>query len=209
MTFLETPKDARVLDLACGKGRHALFLNQLGYHVTGIDLSANSIRHASQYESERLHFQVHDMRDELAGQKFDLILNLFTSFGYFNSLSENLKVLQSVSAYASPGATVVVDVFNAVKVRSHLVAAEEKEERGILFRIDRTIKDNRVIKTIEVLDNGKSSVFQECVQLLGMGDFEALFDKTGFHVKHVFGDYNLGTFAPADSDRLILVANKK
>src|SRR5690606_34846729 len=78
----ELKKGAKILDLACGKGRHSIQLNKLGFNVIGIDLSVNSIARAKKYENETLRFAVQDMREAIAGEKFDAIFNLFTSFGY-------------------------------------------------------------------------------------------------------------------------------
>ena len=80
---LNLKKEATVLDLACGKGRHSLVINELGFNVTGVDLSENSIKEASKCENEKLSFAVNDMRMPLEGQNFDVVVNLFTSFGYF------------------------------------------------------------------------------------------------------------------------------
>ena len=61
--YLNLDKDDSILDLACGKGRHSIFLNSLGFNVTGLDLSKNSIKEAKTKESSSLHFYVHDMRN--------------------------------------------------------------------------------------------------------------------------------------------------
>ena len=90
--YLNLPEDAKILDLACGKGRHAIYLNSLGFDVTGIDLSENSIKEASQFANEKLHFKVHDMR-ETCNEKYDAIFNLFTSFGYFEDDTDNYKTI--------------------------------------------------------------------------------------------------------------------
>ena len=86
--YLNIAEDAKVLDLACGRGRHSIYLNKLGHNVIGADLSANSINYAKQYENENLKFVVHDMREPFV-EKFDTILNLFTSFGYFPNEKDN------------------------------------------------------------------------------------------------------------------------
>src|SRR5688500_2509825 len=83
LAYLHPKPHEKVLDLACGKGRHSVYLNQKGFDVTGIDLSEQSIAYARQFENERLHFAVHDMREVYQPETFDFILNLFTSFGYF------------------------------------------------------------------------------------------------------------------------------
>ena len=80
--FLSLPKNATLLDLPCGKGRHSVFLNSLGFKVIGADLSENSIQHAKNFENENLKFIVQDMREPLH-KKYDAVFNLFTSFGYF------------------------------------------------------------------------------------------------------------------------------
>ena len=79
---LDLRKGAKVLDVACGKGRHSRTLASLGYDVTGIDLSANSIAFAKNFENAHLKFEVFDMRKTYAAQKFDYVFNLFSSFGY-------------------------------------------------------------------------------------------------------------------------------
>lgn len=62
LTLLNLPEKAKVLDLACGKGRHAIYLNKLGFDVLGVDLSENSIAEANKNANESLHFEVHDMQ---------------------------------------------------------------------------------------------------------------------------------------------------
>ena len=93
--YLNLPEHAKVLDLACGKGRHAIYLNQLGFTVLGVDLSENSIAIAKKNENETLHFEVHDMRHSFA-DKYDAIFNLFTSFGYFECDADHLKTLIAI-----------------------------------------------------------------------------------------------------------------
>ena len=91
--FLQLPKTTHILDLPCGKGRHSVFLNSLGYTVTGGDLSENSINYAKQFANDSsLDFHVHDMRDSFTNS-YDAIFNLFTSFGYFEDDAEDIKVL--------------------------------------------------------------------------------------------------------------------
>ena len=89
-------KNSRIIDIACGKGRHSLFLSELGYDVTGVDLSKNSIKHAQQFEKENLKFDVADMRETYKKNSFDISLNLFTSFGYFNNKEDDFSNLQQM-----------------------------------------------------------------------------------------------------------------
>ena len=82
-----------ILDLGCGKGRHAFKLSQHFKHVTGLDLSPKSIRDAKDLKKENLEFHVMDMRSFKFSKPFNYIFNLFTSFGYFEDINQNLDVL--------------------------------------------------------------------------------------------------------------------
>ena len=80
---------ASVLDMACGRGRHARWFAERGMHVTGFDVNAEAITTARQV-APKAEFHVHDMREPFATSSFDLVVNLFTSFGYFAQRSDDL-----------------------------------------------------------------------------------------------------------------------
>ena len=174
---LDAPQGALVLDLACGRGRHARFLNQLGLNVTGLDLSPESIADANTFANEQLHFAVHDMRDPFPPSvapsgTFDCILNLFTSFGYFADQSENLRVLRNVrTALSSPSGEFVLDFMNVPRILAGLVPEEEKQLNGIGFHIRRRVEDGFIVKDIHVKDGEKVYDFQERVQAISKPEF--------------------------------------
>jgi len=128
---LKIAKNCKILDLACGKGRHSVFFNKLGLNVTGVDLSKESIKHAKTFENDRLNFFVHDMRYPISNQKFDFVFNLFTSIGYFDGEDDNLEMLNSIASYTNKAGILVIDFMNAKKVISNLV--EFLEPGGYLF----------------------------------------------------------------------------
>lgn len=198
-----------VLDLACGKGRHSIFLNKLGFNVTGADLSANSIREAQKFENERLHFIVQDMRDTIPGKKFDFVVNLFTSFGYFDDQEDNLKVLNSIHAMLTPKGKLVIDFFNLDYVVREMKPEETKSVDGIDFHIVKKFDGRHIHKKITFTDKGKNYSFTERVQGLGPGDFAKLLEMSGFQLTDTFGDFNLNPFDKERSDRFILIAEKK
>jgi len=208
-TYLGLKTENHILDLACGKGRHAQFLNKLGYKVTGLDLSINSIRTASENENDNLSFFVHDMREVYKKQEFDAVLNLFTSFGYFDSQSDNLKVLTSISEMLKEDGVLVIDFMNAEKVINKLVAEEVKSLDGIDFHIKRTFDGEHIFKNIQFEDNGEHFDFTERVQALTRTHFEQLLEAAQFELVHVFGNYKLESFDNKNSDRLILIARKR
>lgn len=198
-----------VLDLACGKGRHSIFLNSLGLNVLGVDLSENSISLASSSSNQNLAFKVHDMREVIENKSFDVVFNLFTSFGYFDNDDDNHSVLKSVHTMLNSKGKLVIDFMNAHKVIHNLVKSETKTLEGIQFDIKRNYDGKFITKDILVLDQGKSLSYQEKVRAFLKEDFFDLLTQNGFVVNEVFGDFSLANFDETTSDRLILVASKK
>jgi len=209
LVFLKLPAGSKVLDQACGKGRHAIYLYEHGLDVTGIDLSEESIKHTKQFENDRLSFFVHDMRKTFRINYFDLILNLFTSFGYFENLKENLAVVNAAKAGLKPKGKYVIDFMNVNKVKEMLISHEEKILEGIDFKISRHVENKVIVKEIEFSDKGQDYHFYERVEALTLPDFEELFKPAGLKILHLFGDYSLKPFNQQSSDRLILVVEKQ
>ena len=121
INYLAIKANSKVLDLACGKGRHAVFLNQQKLDVVGVDLSGESIAHAKQFENDSLHFDVHDMRAIYKENTFDYVFNLFTSFGYFKDDNENQKAVSSMEKMLNEKGVLVIDFLNATKTINNLV----------------------------------------------------------------------------------------
>lgn len=201
--YLNLPEKAKVLDLACGKGRHSIYLNQLGFDVIGADLSENSIAIASKNSNDSLHFKVHDMREPFE-EKFDAIFNLFTSFGYFENDEDNLKTLKAMKESLTEHGFGVIDFMNVNQVIANLVPEETKTIDGIDFHIKRYYIDNHIFKEIDFEDQGEKYHFVEKVRALTLPDFEALMNEAGIYLLEVFGDYKLKNFHKTDSERLIL-----
>lgn len=208
MGYLHPKPVEKILDLACGKGRHSLYLNQKGYDVTGIDLSEQSIAYARQFENERLRFAVHDMREVFQPETFDFVVNLFTSFGYFDSDTENVVALCATAKSLKHGGKLVIDFMNTDKVIDNLVLAEEKEVQGINFKITRGVEKGFIIKTIRFQDKGQEYQFEERVRALRQEDFLAFFQMTQLRMVDTFGDYELNPYDQSASNRMIFVLKK-
>ncbi|MEO6177732.1 MAG: class I SAM-dependent methyltransferase [Flavobacterium circumlabens] len=202
--YLNLPEKATVLDLACGKGRHSIYLNQLGFNVLGADLSENSIAEASKNSNETLHFKVHDMREPFE-EKFDAIFNLFTSFGYFESDEDNLTTLKAIKDSLSEYGFAVIDFMNVNQVIETLVPEEVKTVDDIDFKIKRYLKDGHIIKEIDFEDQGRHFHFTEKVKALTLKDFEDLMAEAGIFLLDIFGDYKLKKFHKTESERLIMI----
>lgn len=212
MEFLPVKNKMDLLDLACGNGRHAIHLAKMGHTVTGLDLSPNAIQEANRTAFTNnldVHFDVHDMRKSLAPRQFDIIFNLFTSFGYFSDENDERSTLQSIhEALKSNRSYFVMDFLNARRVIDNLKLSEVKQLSGIDFHIRRHIENKKVIKNIRFTDKGQVFNFQESVNLLFKEDFSALFDQVGFQMINTFGDYQLNPFDKNQSDRLIMICQK-
>ena len=201
-------KNSKIIDIACGKGRHSLFLSELGYDVTGLDLSKNSIKHAKQFEKENLKFDVADMRETYKKNSFDISLNLFTSFGYFNNKEDNFSAIKAMSENLKNDGILIIDFLNSKKVISNLIKTETKEIDGVQFNITRKVEDNFIIKNIEVNNDEKNMSFQEKVKALTKENFSELLIFAGLQIINTFGNYKLDEFNHQTSDRLIIIAKK-
>lgn len=203
--FLALPKSTHILDLPCGKGRHSVYLNSLGYKVTGGDLAENSIKTAKKSENKTLSFKVHDMRQPFNNQ-YDAVFNLFTSFGYFEDDKEDLLILQNIKKGIKNNGYFVFDFLNAALVKANLVAEEIKIVDDITFNITREIIDGFIIKNISFFADNEQHSYTERVKYLDETKMTSFFNKVGFTITNVFGDYSLTNFDPQTSNRLILVA---
>jgi len=207
-TFLKPELGSKLLDIACGRGRHSIYLNQKGYDVTGIDLSKANIKFAQDSENETLQFFVHDMRNPFYINYFDIAFNLFTSFGYFETEKEHLKALQAFNKSLKKSGILVLDYFNSKKIMLNLAPQEVKQISGIDFHINKRIEDGKIIKNISFNAENHDFSFDEQVKAFSKNDFEGLFLKSGFKILHYFGDYSLNPFDELQSDRLIFICQK-
>lgn len=197
-----------VLDLACGKGRHSLTLNSLGLRVLGVDLSPQSIQSASQFQNNHLKFQEHDMREVIENESFDVVFNLFTSFGYFENEADNFAVLRSIYEMLHVNGLLVIDFMNTTKTLNSLVSEEVKVEDNIEFNLKREFDGRFIKKYISFSDQGEVFNFEESVRGFSLDDFHNMLTVTNFKIESVFGDFNLNPFNVATSDRLIIIARK-
>jgi SAM-dependent methyltransferase len=205
---LSLPKQAKLLDLACGKGRHSIYFSQKKLITTGIDLSTQSIHYAQQFENNKLSFFIHDMRLPFRVNYFDVVMNLFTSFGYFEKESDNLKTIQSAALALKKGGVLVIDFMNSEKIINEIIPFEEKTVSDVSFQITKKLVNRFLRKEISFTDNGETFSFCENVKALQLKEFENYFSKSGLELVKTFGNYDLAPYQALHSDRLILMAQK-
>ena len=208
MQHLKPAEGSRMLDVACGKGRHSKFLSSLGYEVTGIDISPESISNANQFASDSLHFYVHDMRLLFWVKYFDFAFNFFTSFGYFSTRRENDDAMRSIVSSLKPSGIVLFDYLNVHYIEDRLVPNETKNIDETLYEIHRWHDESHFYKKIIVTDPllGEPLIHTEKVAKLSLGDFTDMLSFQGMQVKEVFGDYDLNPYHIRNSPRMIITA---
>ena len=196
-----------VLDMACGRGRHARGFAAVGAKVTGIDISIESIEAARKAVPEA-EFQVHDMREPFAVSRFDAAYCLFTSLGYFDDLNDDRKVFAAAFTALKPGGRFVVDFMNSPLVIASLVPEEKVTREGVEFNIARTVEEDRIIKRIMVRSGGSEYEFEEKVQALLPEQLMELATDTGFEIVDRTDGPQPSPFDPDRSQRFVLWMKK-
>lgn len=205
-------EEQQILDIGCGAGRHAAAMAMAGHHVTGVDLSANSILSANQSHggmADSLRFVEGDMRyidAQFASQCFDVVTMMFTSFGYFDKEEEHLQTLRAIHAVLRPKGTFILDFLNLEKVRAELIQHEHIVREGIEFEIHRRLTEEWIEKSIEFTDSsGKRQHYTERVRAFSPQKLQSLLRACGFEIDAIFGNYDLISLGK-NSPRCIIVA---
>jgi SAM-dependent methyltransferase len=192
---------ARVVDVACGAGRHARALGAQGFKVTGIDLSRDLLAEARGVVRVRA-----DMRALPFKGAFDAATSFFTSFGYFDDAG-NAAAMTSISVALRPGGMLLLDFLNAVAVESHLVPESREEREGRKYHVKRRIDGGRVVKDVLIEEEGLTLSYSESVRLYLHHDLINLAKAAGLSVIVSYGAFDGRDFT-TDAPRCILVARK-
>ncbi|MBN6186110.1 class I SAM-dependent methyltransferase [Aneurinibacillus sp. BA2021] len=204
LSRLPLPKSGRVLDFCCGDGRHSRALARHGYEVVGFDLSDYLLAEArKKTQEENITYYRYDMRDIPFESEFDVLFNLFTSFGYFEEDTENEKVLQRMSQALKPAGHLVIDYLNPLYIEEHLVPESTRDLEGKHIVERRKIEDGFVIKEINITEGKTTRQFFERVRLYQRADMEAMLQRAGIDVKEVYGDYDFRPYSK-DGKRMII-----
>jgi SAM-dependent methyltransferase len=208
--YLQPKAHSKMLDIACGKGRHSIQLAQKNYLVTGIDISPISIHEANLCALDNMDFYIHDMRRPFRINYYDYAFNFFTSFGYFDSVKEHQNALHNMTLALAPGGHFIMDYLNPLYTIKHLQASSEINTGNIHFHISRWADEKYIYKKIIIEDPAHQSpqTFMEKVANFDMNDFSEMFSKNRLEITTVFGDYHLNTFDPVLSPRMIMIAKK-
>ena len=200
-----------VLDMACGAGRHSIAFAKKGFKVTAVDLSQRLLSEAKKNSLEarvNINFVLSDIREYKADQQFDLILNLFTSIGYFENDEDNFAVIKKAYSMLKIGGYFVLDYFNKDYLLKNLVPTSINSENGLKIIQNRSILGDRVVKKITIEKDGSIEEFYESVRLYDYEELSRILIQTGFSIKKEIGDFYGNVFAKGNSPRLIFFAIK-
>jgi SAM-dependent methyltransferase len=202
--------DAHIVDVGCGRGRHARIFARRGYRVTGIDLSEAAIADArDQARAEDLDttFVQGDMREPLCEGCADGVVNLFTTFGYFEEDAENERALAAMATALRPGGWFLQDFLNTPQVVDTLRPSDRRTVNGITIEQRRWVEDDRINKEITLSRNGDAETYRESVRLFTLDDLTAMYENVGLTLQATYGNYD-GAPHTAESPRLLLYARK-
>ncbi len=208
LTKIQVKPEAVFHDRACGRGRHTHHIARLGYKAYGTDLSSSNIRYARRYFGKLADFEILDMREIYKDNFFDVVLCLFTSFGYFDADQENEKVLGSIYSELKPGGLLVIDFMNPVYAEKQIRPLERKKLKGIEFIIKRSLTETCFVKEIEAKNDTGSAMYMERVKAYTFPTLKNMLNKFNLQVEMVFGNYALESFDETNSDRIIIIAKK-
>ena len=198
----------RVLDLCCGNGRHMVHLLTATPHVIGLDYSPDLLGLARRIVGAEAKLLRADMRAIPFVEAFDVVVNFFTSFGYFFSQDENAAVASGIARALKPGGRFFIDYINRAWTEERLEPESERRSGPYLVRERRWISDNRVNKVATVREGDRVvQEFSESVRLYSLGELRALLGQCGLELEAVYGDYT-GVPLDAFQPRMIAVGRK-
>lgn len=192
----------RVLDVACGAGRHSRILARKWW-TAGLDLSEVLLRLAHREISEAV-FVRGDMRIlPFRTSAFGLVVNLFTSFGYFQDDASHVRVIEEVARVTSPGGTFVLDFLNTSQLRETLLPYDERNIGGQIVEQRREISDDGRFVIKHICVRGTDREFTERVRLFEAGDLSWMMESAGFKVSATYGNYDASPLTPTSPRAVI------
>jgi len=202
---------SKVLDLACGAGRHSILFAKNGFDVTGIDISENLLNVAKNTAQElglSINFIKSDLRKLCLSESFHLIINLFTSFGYFENDEENGEVIKLASRHLNDNGYFVIDFFNFAYLNKNLIPVSYDKTKDSIIKQERVFEGNRIIKRISITSKANEKHYYESIRTYCKDELLSLIMKNQLKIQNMFGDYLGGKFDEANSPRIIIISKK-
>lgn len=211
---LELRPGSCVLDLCCGHGRHAIELARRGYQVTGVDLSARALRRARREAREEgldVRWQRCDMREIDFQEEFDAVINMFTSFGYFDSEEEDRRVLECVGVALRPGGRFLIDFINRDRViRFYQERDWRRAPDGSILLEERrwnALEGRNSAEITLIRPDGSRRRLRTVMRMYAATELAAMLASVGLTIRGVWGDFD-GSELTLESVRVIVLAQK-
>ncbi|MBI4655119.1 MAG: class I SAM-dependent methyltransferase [Elusimicrobia bacterium] len=212
---LNLKKGSEILDLCCGPGRHSILLAKRGFSVAGLDFSNDYISEAKKKARKarlKINFIKGDMRNFRFKNKFDAVINMFTSFGYFKKFSDDIKVLKEVCKSLKPRGLFLIDTLNGDWLRKNFRSRRWQKLLNGVYQLEETelAKDKKsaINRWIRIKPDGK---IQERIFYLRLYDkklMSSVLKKAGLTPLKFWGNFK-GQKLSGKSNRLIALARKK
>lgn len=200
-----------VLDMACGAGRHAIVFAKMGFNVNAVDLSERLISEAKKealVNGVKIDFVLSDILEYNPAKHFDLVVNLFTSIGYFEGDEENYAVIKKAYSLVKQEGYFVLDYFNKDFLLKNIIPTTVFSEDGIRIIQNRSVEGTRIVKKINIEKNGLIEEFLESVRLYSKDEILRFISNSGFTIEKLYGDYFGNNYDGETSQRLIIFAKK-
>ncbi len=211
ISIIGIKSSGKILDLACGAGRHSIEFAKKGFSVTSVDLSKNLLDIANKNAKAagvNINFIRNDIRYFSIDEKFDIVLNLFTSFGYFESDEENFNLFNTAYNHLNENGHFVFDYFNKKFLEKNLQPTTNLHLDDSEIIQKRRIEKGRIIKDIIIKKNGIEKTYNESVKIYGLDELKSRLISAKFKIKNIFGSFDGKKFDEDISDRIIIIAQK-
>lgn len=202
-----------ILDLCCGPGRHSISLAKRGYKITGVDRTSDYLKIATEGSSKEqveIEWIQEDMLSFLRPDFFDLIISMFTSIGYYENESDNLKVFKNMYDNLKPGGTVFIDTIGKeiIAENFHETNIEELPGGIMLVQYSKITADWKGNQNKWILiKNGEVKTFEFSLSIYSGIELKNILLNSGFKNVSLFGDFEGNEYTKGAS-RLIAVAYK-
>ena len=210
--LLQIKSPARILDLCCGRGRHSLEFSRRAYDVIGIDRTQAYLEKAK-VEAEKLNlsatFVLGDMREYCAPDNFDVIINMFGSFGYFENPEDDLKVVKNMYTSLRAGGQFLIETAGKEIVARNFRERDWSEEGDLLILEERKVSQNwrRIETRWTIIQGTKKIEHQVSVRSYSAVELSTLLLDGGFPKVQVYGSLD-GIEYDQMAQRLVVVGKK-
>lgn len=212
INLLGLQKGDKLLDLCCGPGRHTLEFARLDIDVTGVDKSGRYLKTAREKadtQGLKVTLIESDMKEYRTEDSFDAVINLYTSFGFYENLSDEIKILKNMHSSLKKGGKMLIDLLGKELLASIYKERDWQEIDGILFLEERTITPNweKIHNRWIAIKDGKRRDYNFELRLFSGVELKNLLLEAGFSSVELYGDLDDSPY-DTNASRLIAIATK-